>query len=501
MNDAKHIVAVDLGSNSFHLVIAKEFQGRLTIVDRYKQRVNLSSGFDDNDTLSQAAIDRGIECLKAFAGRFSRLPHSSVRIVATHSLRKAVNRDAFLKAALKVLPYPIEVIDGHTEAELIYLGVAHTQPMRGRTLVIDIGGGSTEFIIGRNFDASLKESLDIGSGQLRKQLFSTGKITQSAFDQAFEQAETQLLTIADRYRKYGWKYCIGTSGSIKLIGQVIKELNGNSKITAKRLRRLKRQLITWGDIKNIPLSNICEEKLEILPSAVAILLACFDVLAIEELEFSTSALREGVLYGLSDSRNDSDVRQRTIKSMIKLYHTDVSYAKRVTSQYQLLAKQLENTPHQISPDELDILKWATQLHEIGLNINSKKRQQHGAYILEHSEMPGFSISEREMIKQLVRYHRGKLTSDDTLIENKRFSLLVVLLRLSIICTPGRLNLPVLSIKLTVGKDLKDFELLLHFNEQVKSNKGLIDALIEEQQRLNNLNVTLSFNPEFITVES
>ena len=141
------------------------------------------------------------------------------------------------------------------------------------------------------------------------------------------------------------------------------------------------------------------------------------------------------------------------------------------------------------------------MHEIGLNINSKKRQQHGAYILEHSEMPGFSISEREMIKQLVRYHRGKLTSDDTLIENKRFSLLVVLLRLSIICTPGRLNLPVLSIKLTVGKDLKDFELLLNFNEQVKSNKGLIDALIEEQQRLNNLNVTLSFNPEFITVES
>lgn len=499
MTDTKHIVAVDLGSNSFHLVIAKEHQGRLTIVDRYKQRVSLSSGFDNNDTLSQEAIDRGIECLKAFSGRFSRLPHSSVRIVATHSLRKAVNRDVFLKAALKVLPYPIEVIDGHTEAELIYLGVAHTQPMRGRTLVIDIGGGSTEFIIGRNFDANLKESLDIGSGQLRKQFFSDGKITKKAFEQAFTQAETQLLTIADRYRKYGWKTCIGTSGSIKLIGQVIKELNGNNKITVKRLKRLKRQLITWGDIKNIPLSNICEDKLEILPSAVAILLACFDILAIEEMEFSTSALREGVLYGLSESRNDSDVRQRTINSMTKLYHTDINYSRRVIAQYQLLTKQLDNTDHQLSFEELALLKWAAQLHEIGLNINSKKRQQHGAYILEHSEMPGFSLNERNMIEQLVRYHRGKFSPDNTIKNDTRLIFLITILRLSIICTQGRLNLPVLSLKLTVDNNLND-QLNLTLNEQVISNKGLIDALLEEKQRLSDVDVSLSFNSKPVTLK-
>lgn len=493
MSEAKHIVAVDLGSNSFHLVIAKENQGRLTIVDRYKQRVSLSSGFDDNDMLSQAAMDRGIECLKAFSGRFSRLPHSSVRIVATHSLRKAANRDVFIKAAIKVLPYPIEIIDGHTEAELIYLGIAHTQPMQGRTLVIDIGGGSTEFIIGKNFDASLKESLDIGSGQLRKELFNNGEITKLAFEQAYEQATVQLMTIADRYRKYGWKSCIGTSGSIKAIGQVLKELNGNNKITVKRLKRLKRQLITWGNISNIPLSNISEEKLEILPSAVAILLACFDVLAIDEMDFSTSALREGVLYGLSESRNDSDVRQRTINSMIKLYHTDISYARRVISQYQLLAKQLDNTDVELSVEELGLLKWAAQLHEVGLNINSKKRQQHGAYIIEHSEMPGFSIEERNAIEQLVKYHRGKLFPDSLLIEDKRLLLLIVLLRLSVICTQGRLNLPVLFIKLSIDTSTENcnYQFSLHLNEQMKSNKSLVDALIQEQYRLSSLDVILS----------
>jgi len=495
MNQPKHIVAIDLGSNSFHMVIAKEHQGRLTIVDRCKQRVRLSTGLDQDNVLSEQAIVRGVECLREFARRFSRLPHSAVRIVATQSLRKAVNRDAFIKAAFKVLPYPIEVIDGHTEAELIYFGVAHTQPLRQRTLVIDIGGGSTELIIGRHFEPSLKESLDLGSGQLRNKFFTHGDISQLAFNQAYDFARVQLSTVADRYRKYGWKSALGTSGSIKAVQQVLKELNGSSNITRKRLRRLKKQLISWGAVDSIPLPNINPEKLDILPSAVAILLASFDMLALDELDYCSGALREGVLYGLSESRTDSDIQQQTLNSMIKLYHTDTSYSHRVVAQLAIFSQQLIATPSKLTKEEFHCLTWAAQLHEIGLNINSKKRQEHGAYIIKHSEMLGFNQTEQEIIALLVKNHRGNIvvSSLPENYANKRVMFLVSLLRIAIICTQGRLNLPALPIKLSYCA--KVMKLTVECNELINNKSGLGQALKEEQQRLIDGELTLDFEQE------
>lgn len=489
MNDVKHIIAIDLGSNSFHLVIAKEHENAITIVESHKERVSLSSGLDKSDHLSQQAIARGINCLKVFSQRFNLLPLSQVRVVATHTLRKAVNSAEFIKAAKEVLAYPIEIVDGHTEAELIYSGVAHTQPLSGKTLVIDIGGGSTELIIGKGFTASITDSLDLGSGQLTKLFFTDNQITEHAFMQAYAHSIIQLRSIADRYRKFGWKSAVGTSGSIKLIQQVLKELNGSSKISLKRLRRLQKQLISWGSIDKVPLVSVKTEKLDILPSAVAILIACFDILALEEIKFSSAALREGVLYGLSQSRSDIDIRKRTLNTMTRLYHTDNLFSQRVINQLHYFIKQLKDN-HKITEHEINCLLWAAQLHEIGLHINTKKRQKHAAYILANSDMLGFNPTELELITLLVKHHRGKLSIDEQIAPiSQQNTLLITLFRLAIICTQGRLNLPLLAIKVALISD----GLSLDLDEKNLLNHALTSSLAAEKVHLNNINFKLNYN--------
>jgi len=356
--------------------------------------------------------------------------------------------------------------------------------------VIDIGGGSTELIIGRHFEPSLKASLDLGSGQLSKAFFNNGEITRHGFNQAYDFARIQLSAIADRYRKYGWKSVLGTSGSIKATQQVLKELNGSTKITRKRLTRLKKQLINWSHVNHIPLSNINPEKLDILPSAVAILLACFDMLMIEEIDYCTGALREGVLYGLSQSRNDSDIRQRTVDSMIKLYHTDTSYSSRVIAQLLMFNQQLMATENQLTTEEFTCLTWAAQLHEIGLNINAKKRQDHGAYIIRFSEMLGFNQLEREMVELLVKNHRGKISliyQPDGYLTS-RLLFLITLLRIAIVFSQGRLNRPAQPIKLNYNS--KSQQITLASNTLLNQKGGLEEALNNEQQRLQDIGLEL-----------
>jgi exopolyphosphatase/guanosine-5'-triphosphate,3'-diphosphate pyrophosphatase len=489
VSEINHIVAIDLGSNSFHLVIAKEHNNAITLLESHKERISLGSGLDDTHNLSSEAIERGINCLKVFSQRFNLLPFSRVRVVATHTLRKAANSNDFIKAAKSIFPYPIEIVDGHTEAELIYSGVAHTQPLRGRTLVIDIGGGSTELIIGKGFSANLTDSLELGSGQLTKQFFSNNEITEQSFEQAYQYALTQLSPIADRYRKLGWKSAIGTSGSIKLIQHVFKELNGSPKISLKRLRRLKKQLVLWGNTDNIPLTCVKTEKLDILASAVTILTACFDLLALEEINYSSAALREGVLYGLSKSRHDIDIRQRTVNNMCRLYHTDIAFSTRVTKQLNYFIKQLPEK-FKINQDQLECLSWASQLHEIGLHINTKKRQKHAAYILTHSDMLGFNQAERELMILLVKYHRAKISlTDDLSLATAQNKLLISLFRLAVICTQGRLNLPLLAIE--IGYSSNNLALIL--NKAHYKNSALITALTCEIEHIKKLDINMSLN--------
>jgi len=487
MTDSNHIVAIDLGSNSFQMVIAKEHASKLTIVERQKQRINLALGLDQHNKLSESAIERGVACLKEFSQSFSRLPHSKVRIVATHSLRKAVNRDDFIKAAFKVLPYPIEIIDGNREAQLIFKGIAHTQAITQRTLIIDIGGGSTEFIIGRHFDPSLTCSLELGSSHLRRVCFTQDIITQVQFEHGNEIVKQQLVTVADRYRKFGWKKVLGTSGSIKLVSQCLEQLFNSAIITPKSLNKLRKKLISWGNVEAIELNNFDQDKMHLLPSAVCILQNICEQFAIESIQFCPAALREGVLYGLSESRHDSDIRHQTLESMVRLYHTDVEYSRRVTSQLHNFVEQLP-PGHTLNAKEWNCLSWAAQLHEVGLAINSKKRQFHSAYIIEHSDMLGFDEYEKNLVMTLVRYHRGKITKHPVLfsIERNRFMTLLSLFRLAIICTKGRLNSAPIGLQININNHC----IIGNVLPSLRGSNGLIRDLFEEKERLNNAGITL-----------
>jgi len=442
--ETNYLVAIDLGSNSFHLIIAREQDGCLQIMHRQKKTISLASGLDKNNRLSDLAIAKATSCLSEFNLSLANVPNTAIRIVATQALRQASNSQQFIKSAIKVLPYPIEIISGKLEAELIYKGVAHTQPLQGSTLIIDIGGGSTELVFGHNFSTSLCDSLPVGCISIQKQFFLNGKITTTAMESAQLFVIKQLKGVADRYRESKSKTYLGTSGSIKAISHVMFELYGEDIITEKRLNRLVKQLIGWQHFDNIPLRSLDNVRRPLLAGAVAILSSCFKQLGIKQLHFSSGGLREGVLYSLSQSRTDIDTRDRTIHSLTQLYHIDSAFSQRVLHQLTLFRKQLTHTPAQLNQTEFTLLCWAAQLHEIGIAINSKKRQQHGAYILEHCDMPGFSDNEKKTIVLLVRNHRAsininKYEQSHLMVSPNRNLLLIQLLRLAILLTQGRLQ--------------------------------------------------------------
>lgn len=446
-NKTNHLVAIDLGSNSFHLIIAREQDGCLQIVHRKKQSIALAKGLNSNNCLSESSMAKAIDCLHEFNLSLADIPNSAIRIVATQALRQASNSQQFINLAKKVLPYPIEIISGKVEAELIYKGVAHTQPLRGSTFIIDIGGGSTELVVGHNFSTSLTNSLAMGCISLQQEFFFSGEITATAMKEAQNFASKQLSGIADRYRESCSKTLLGTSGSIKAISQVMLELYGDEKITAKRLKRLVKQLIGWQHCNNIPLRSLEDARRPLLASAVAILSSCFCQLGLTHLKFSAGGLREGVLYDLSQSRTDIDTRERTIHSLMRLHHIDRTFSQRVLQQLALIDKQLTQSEAKLNRAEFSLLCWAAQLHEIGIAINSKKRQHHGGYILEHSDMPGFSESEKHAIVILVRNHRSRIKLEQT-EQNQlnqpstatlRIHFLIQILRLAVLFTQGRLQ--------------------------------------------------------------
>lgn len=495
--DANHLVAIDLGSNSFHLIIAREQDGCLQILHRKKKFIGLAAGLDNKGYLSEDIIDKAINCLHDFNVSIINLPSSAIRIVATHALRNAKNIDYFKDRAASVIPHPIEVISGKLEAELIYKGVAHTQPLRGATFILDIGGGSTELVIGHNFSTSLTDSLAMGCISVQQHFFLNGTINAAAMANAQAFARDKLVGVADKYREYKSKKILGTSGSIKVISQAMLELYGDDKITHKRLKRLVKQLIRWQHCDNIPLHSLEENRRPLFASAVAILSSCFTQLGIEQMKFSLGGLREGILYNLSQSRTDIDTRERTIYNLIKLYHVDQAFNQRVLQHITLLNKQLnkqlKKTSTQLNRDELTLLCWAAQLHEIGIAINFKKRQQHGAYIIDHSDMPGFSDNEKSILSLLVRCHRGniQLTNDESTLEKvlaigsiMRIKLLIQLLRIAIILTQGRvqnLSTPVVieclnqygedTLQITLGNQIELIE-KLNSEAQKQANIGL-----------------------------
>jgi exopolyphosphatase / guanosine-5'-triphosphate,3'-diphosphate pyrophosphatase len=453
------IAAVDLGSNSFHMVVAREFLGEFRILERRGQKVQLAAGLDDAFILSEDAQQRGLECLREFAQRLQGMDPSRVSVLATNALRAARNRQQFIERAEEILGYPIEVIAGREEARLIYLGVAHTlADDMGNRLVVDIGGGSTEFIIGERFEPKALESLHMGCVSYTRRFFPDGLITEVAFENAVSAARQELLNIETGYKRLGWQNVVGSSGTIRAVEQTLAEYGWLADgITPAALKKLRKQTLQFATLDDISLPGVKYERRQVFIGGLAILCAVFDTFGIENMVYSDGALREGALWDIFGRSSHEDVRQRTVQSLKDRFFVDDEQAARVRTTALELFDQVRES-WQLDESVADWLGWGAELHEIGMSLSHSGFHKHGAYLLQHADMLGFTRQGQAKLAALVRCHRRKLSLGEfgTISSVRRDAMIKAarLLRLAVILNHSRGAHPVPVPQLTAtGNDL------------------------------------------------
>ncbi|AIU73739.1 MULTISPECIES: exopolyphosphatase [Hafnia] len=483
-NKPQEIAAIDLGSNSFHMVIARIVNGALQVLGRLKQRVHLADGLDSNNMLSEEAMERGIACLALFAERLQGFPEENVCIVGTHSLRQAANAEEFLKRAAKVIPYPIEIISGHEEARLIFMGVAHTQPEKGRKLVIDIGGGSTEMVIGEDFDPLLVESRRMGCVSFARQFFPNGEISKDNFQRARLAAAQKLENMAWQYRIQGWQSALGASGSIKAAHEVLIALGEkDGLITAERLELLRHEVLKYKRFSELALPGLSEDRQAVFVPGLSILCGVFDALAIKQLRLSDGALREGVLYEMEGRFRHQDIRSRTARSLAEHYNIDHEQAYRVLSTVQqLYAQWMAQNSKLVHPQLEALLNWAAMLHEVGLSINHSGMHRHSAYILQNTNLPGFNQEQQLLLATLVRFHRKGVKLDElprlTLFKKKQYIPLIQILRLAALLNNQRQST---TTPESLELETNGFHWILRFPQGYLQQNNLVQLDVEKEQ--------------------
>ncbi len=407
------IAAIDLGSNSFRLLIGRVVTeagiAQVFPVDRMKETVRLAAGLRTDKVLDDAAVDRAVAVLERFGERLRSFHPDRVRAVATNTFRVARNVADFLPRAEAALGFPIEIIAGREEARLIFAGVAHSLPASpAKRLVVDIGGGSTEFIVGRGHEPELMESLYMGCVSFSQRFFPGGRIEAWNMKEAEMAARREVEIIGRSYRKAGWKEAFGSSGTAKALTAILTEMGwSDDGITRKGMLKLREALIKAGSVQAANLKGIKASRIEVLPGGLAIMMALFDELGIERMLPADGALRLGVLYDLLGREAAQDQRHDTVRLFMMRYEVDAAQALRVRRATLELYSQLKGP---IDDDEelRAVLGWTADLHEAGLSISHAGYQKHSAYILEHADMPGFSRREQQRMAQLALWHVGKL---------------------------------------------------------------------------------------------
>jgi exopolyphosphatase/guanosine-5'-triphosphate,3'-diphosphate pyrophosphatase len=437
------LAAVDLGSNSFHMVVARYAHGQLALIDRLREMVRLASGVEEKGGIDKDAAGRALACLERFGQRLRDVKASGVRVVGTSALRLARHEKFFLQKAREALGHPIEIISGVEEARLIYSGVSHTMPAQpGRRLVVDIGGGSTELIIGEGFVPSNLESLKLGCVGMSERYFPDGRVTAKRLNRARVAARLELEPMQAAFRKRGWDDAAGSSGTIRAIGEALRERDpAATSITRKGLEQLVQHVVDKGATKDLGLGSIDEERRLVFPGGLAILAGIFDVLGLDEMRVADGAMREGLLYDMVGRLTDEDARERTVRAMQQRYHIDEAQAERVEATTREFLRQTGEAWKLDDPLAELLLSWASRLHEIGLDVAHSGYHRHGAYLLENADMLGFPREEQRLLATLVGGHRRKL-APATLEElpapwDKSIFHLIVLLRLAVLLHRGR----------------------------------------------------------------
>ncbi|MFC3093707.1 guanosine-5'-triphosphate,3'-diphosphate pyrophosphatase [Alteromonas sediminis] len=410
-NKGQYYAAVDLGSNSFHMVVVHVVNGNVQIVNKIKQKVRLAAGLDAESNLDQASMERGWQCLETFSERLQDIPTSNIRIVATATLRLANNANQFIEKAESILGHKLNVISGEEEARQIYLGVAYTSANQGNMLVVDIGGASTEVVIGNDMHPIHLTSLDMGCVTFMDRFFSDGALTKENFAKAKAYASELISDVEDAFLCFDWHHCLGASGTPQAITEILVARGISDAIRLDYLYTLEKECIEAGHIDNLRLNGLAETRRTIFPSGLAILISLFSCLHIRTMNISGGALREGLIYGMLDSVTENDRQQQTLNITMSRYHIDKSHAGLVKSVAIDLCRKLCQQSQVCHLDTEAILGAAAVLHEIGLHIEYKKYHQHGAYILDHIDMPGFNRLQRMAIRDLVRQHRTPIETE------------------------------------------------------------------------------------------
>ncbi len=455
------LAAVDLGSNSFHMVVARYSHGQLIIIDRLREMVRLGSGLNEEGHFDREAAARALACLERFGQRLREMHPDTVRVVGTNALRRAHRKQAFLERARAALGHPIEIVSGMEEARLIYSGVANTMPSGGgRRLVVDIGGGSTEVIIGDGLVPLELESLEVGCVGLSERFFPNGRLSTKRFQRARVAVRSELEPIQIAYQKRGWAQATGSSSTIRAIGEALRELDPGAQVIQRAgLEQLIGVLCGVDNVRELPLASIEAERRSVFPGGLAILAEVFAVLGIDRMEVSDGAMREGLLYDMIGRITKEDARERTVRAMQGRYQVDLVQAERVERTAKGLLEQVVGDWQLEDPLAEQVLIWAARLHEIGLDVAHARHHQHGAYLLENADMPGFPREEQRLLAKLAGSHRRKLSSEgfERLLPpwNKQVIHLIVLLRLAVLLHRGRGRLPLPNLILTTkGRTLE-----------------------------------------------
>ena len=401
------LAAVDLGSNSFHLQIGRVVDDQIYLLDGLRDPVQLGAGFTRDRRIDRTTQLKALDALSRFSERLRGFPKGAVRAVGTNALRVAKNSQQFLAEAGQVLGYPVEVVFGKEEARLIYLGVAHSLPAsaEGR-LVVDVGGGSTEFIIGAGLKPELMESVSMGCVSFSLRFFPQGALDKQNFKRAELTAANEIERFVKPFRRAGWAHAVASSGTARTVAAILGGFGWCDRgINAQGLSQLRSHMIKAGEIGALNFPEIREDRLQVLAGGVAILNAVFSELCIESMDVSDSALRQGVLYDLLGRVSHHDPREATVSHFQRRYHVDVAQSERVAALAESLHAQIAADP---AEDDLLVLRWAAALHEIGISIAHAGYHKHSAYVLSQADMPGFSQHEQARLSRIVLAHRGKL---------------------------------------------------------------------------------------------
>ncbi len=476
---ASHLAAIDLGSNSFHMIVARWDHGQLTLLDRLREPVRLGFGLQEDGSLSEEARERALACLERFGEALRAYPSRQVRIVGTKTLRSISDSRQFLADAQARLGHPVEIISGDEEARLIYLGVAHCiAPDKGKRILMDIGGASTEVILGEGMKPLLKESLNMGCVAITRRFFGEGKVSEKAVTKALIACLQELEPVQDGFVDLGWSEVLGASGTIRAVAKVCAA-NGwsDGSISLNSLEKILQLYIKQGDL-NLKLDGLSEDREPVFLGGTIVLAALFDALGLKTMTAAEWALREGLLYDVKGRLENKDIRQASVDALATRFHVNMDKAAAVENTALNLLKQVAEDWKLTAEDAGKLLGWAARLYQVGLDIAHNDYHKHSAYVVQHVDLAGCSRLEQTQLAALVLAHRRRFPAKHFPMDNTDLVRLAILLRLAAIFHRGRIKDGVPGIKISAHKN----QLQLNLPGKWLDKHPLTLADLETEQR-------------------